>query len=116
MPKKIKRRDFLKATAVGGAGFAIGMTPFQIKTKGDIDRLYNRSIVIDTLCVGHDWDSEELDALDKSGYTGIQTSLANRTWDSALKSIAEWNDRIDANPEVFLKATKASHFHQPKKT
>ena len=50
MPKKIKRRDFLKATAVGGAGFAIGMTPFQIKTKGDIDRLYNRSIVIDTLC------------------------------------------------------------------
>ena len=24
MPKKIKRRDFLKATAVGGAGFAIG--------------------------------------------------------------------------------------------
>ena len=115
MPKKIKRRDFLKATAVGGAGFALGMTPFQIKTKGDIDRLYDKSIVIDTLCVGHDWDSEELDALDKSGYTGIQTSLANRTWDSALKSIAEWNDRIDANPEVFLKATKASHFRQAKK-
>ena len=49
MPKKIKRRDFLKATAVGGAGFALGMTPFQIKTKGDIDRLYDKSIVIDTL-------------------------------------------------------------------
>ena len=46
MPKKIKRRDFLKATAVGGAGFALGMTPFQIKTKGDIDRFYNRSIAV----------------------------------------------------------------------
>ena len=113
--KKIKRRDFLKTTAVGSAGFALGMNPFQIKTKGDIDRLYDKSIVIDTLCVGHDWDSEELDALDKSGYTGIQTSLANRTWDSAIKSIAEWNDRIDANPEVFLKATEASHFRQAKK-
>ena len=113
--KKIKRRDFLKTTAIGSAGFALGMNPFQIKTKSDIDRLYDKSIVIDTLCVGQDWDSEELDALDKSGYTGIQTSLANRTWDSALKSIAEWNDRIDANPEVFLKATKASHFRQAKK-
>ena len=48
MPKKIKRRDFLKATAVGGAGFALGMTPFQIKTKGDIDRL-----IIDQLLLTH---------------------------------------------------------------
>ncbi len=112
---KIGRREFLKTTALGASGMALGMTPFQIRTKSDIDRLYDRSIVIDTLCVGHDWDKEELDAVDKSGYTGIQTSLANRTWDSALESIAEWNDRIDANPEVFLKATKASHFRQAKK-
>ena len=98
-----------------GSSPSLKISLVEIKTKGDIDRLYDKSIVIDTLCVGHDWDSEELDALDKSGYTGIQTSLANRTWDSALKSIAEWNDRIDANPEVFLKATEASHFRQAKK-
>ena len=41
--KKIKRRDFLKTTAVGSAGFALGMNPFQIKTKSDIDRLYDKS-------------------------------------------------------------------------
>ena len=112
---KIGRREFLKTTALGASGMALGMTPFQIRTKSDIDRLYDRSIVIDTLCVGHDWDKEELDAVDKSGYTGIQTSLANRTWDSALESIAEWNDRIDSNPDVFIKATQAAHFKQAKK-
>ena len=92
---KIRRREFLKTTALGASGMALGMTPFQIRTKSDIDRFYDRSIVIDTLCVGHDWDKEELDAVKLSGYTGIQTSLANRTWDSSLKSIADWNDRID---------------------
>ena len=112
---KIGRREFLKTTALGASGMALGMTPFQIRTKSDIDRLYDRSIVIDTLCVGHDWDKEELDAVEKSGYTGIQTSLANRTWDSALESIAEWNDRIDSNPDIFIKATQAAHFKQAKK-
>lgn len=113
--QSIERRDFLKLTAVGSVGFTLGMTPFQIKTKDYLDRFYNRSIIIDTLCVGREWDFKELDALNKSGYTGIQTSLANRTWDSALKSISDWNDRIADNPEVFIKATKASHFRQAKK-
>ena len=112
---KIRRREFLKTTALGASGMALGMTPFQIRTKSDIDRFYDRSIVIDTLCVGHDWDKEELDAVKLSGYTGIQTSLANRTWDSSLKSIADWNDRIDNHSYIFIKATKAAHFKQAKK-
>ena len=51
--KKIKRRDFLKTTAVGSAGFALGMNPFQInlntenesvhKIRKDM-RLFNASI------------------------------------------------------------------------
>tara|TARA_B100001750_G_scaffold188073_1_gene157656 strand:- start:1834 stop:2934 length:1101 start_codon:yes stop_codon:yes gene_type:complete len=112
---RIKRRDFIKTTAVGATGMALGMTPFQIRTKSDIDRLYDRSIIIDALSLGHEWNKEELDAVKLSGYTGIQTSLANTTWDSALKSIAEWNDRIDTHPDVFIKATKALHFKQAKK-
>ena len=51
----------------------------------------------------------------ESGYTGIQTSLHNRTWDGALKDIAEWNDRISENPDLLLKATTAAHFRDGKK-
>ena len=32
------RRRFVKTTAAAGAGLALGMTPFQIRTKSDIDR------------------------------------------------------------------------------
>jgi len=112
---KINRRDFIKTASIGSAGLAFGMTPFQTKTKGDIDRLYDRSIIIDALCLGHDWDREELDAVKLSGYTGIQTSLANNTWDNTLKSISDWNDRIDRHSDIFIKATKAVHFKKAKK-
>ena len=124
--KDINRRDFIKLSTVGASGLALGLSPFQIKTKSDLDRLFDRSIVIDALNVGHDgggiesmkatdWDTQELDAIKKSGYTGIHTSLASRNWDSTLKSIIVWNERISLKPEVYLKATKAAHFKQAKK-
>lgn len=113
--KKIKRRDFLKTTALGTAGIALGVSPVIGQNRDPIDRLYENSIIIDTLCVARNWDKEEFDALSQSGYTGIQTSLHNRTWDGALSNISEWNDRIDEYSDIFLKATKASHFRQAKK-
>ena len=113
--KKIKRRDFLKTTALGTAGIALGVNPVIGQNRDPIDRLYENSIIIDTLCVARNWDKEEFEALSQSGYTGIQTSLHNRTWDGALSNISEWNDRIDEYSDVFLKATKTSHFRQAKK-
>lgn len=124
--KYIKRRDFIKLSALSASGLAFGFKHFQVRTKSDIDRLFERSIVIDALNVGHDgggiesmkaidWDIEELEAIKLSGYTGIHTTLASRNWDSALKSIMVWDERIAANPEIYLKATKAYHFRDAKK-
>jgi len=112
---KINRRKFIKTAAAGTAGIALGVAPVIKQNRDPIDRLYENSIVIDTLCVARNWDKEEFDALSQSGYTGIQTSLHNRTWDGALSNISEWNDRIDEYSDVFLKATKASHFSRRKK-
>ena len=112
---KINRRKFIKTAAAGTAGIALGVTPVIKQSRDPIDRLYENSIVIDTLCVARNWDKEEFDALNQSGYTGIQTSLHNRTWDGALSNISEWNDRIDEHSDVFLKATRASHFREAKK-
>ena len=112
---KINRRKFIRTAAAGTAGIALGVTPVIKQSRDPIDRLYENSIVIDTLCVARNWDKEEFEALSQSGYTGIQTSLHNRTWDGALSNISKWNDRIDKYSDVFLKATKASHFRQAKK-
>ncbi len=112
---KIDRRTFIKNTTIGTAGIALGVTPIIKQNKDPIDRLYENSIVIDTLCVARNWGKKEFDALSQSGYTGIQTSLHNRTWDGALSNISEWNDRIDEYSDIFLKVTKASDFRQAKK-
>ena len=80
---KINRRKFIKTAAAGTAGIALGVAPVIKQNRDPIDRLYENSIVIDTLCVARNWDKEEFDALSQSGYTGIQTSLHNRTWDGA---------------------------------
>ena len=57
--KKIKRRDFLKTTALGTAGIALGVNPVIGQNRDPIDRLYENSIIIDTLCVARNWDKEE---------------------------------------------------------
>ena len=44
----------------------------------------------------------------------MHTSLANKTWDSALSSIRDWNQRIENNPDIFLRALVSSHFLQAK--
>ena len=49
-----------------------------------------------------------LKALKDTGYSGIHTSLANKTWDSALSSIRDWNQRIEDNPDIFLRALVSS--------
>ena len=42
--KKIKRRDFLKTTALGTAGIALGVNPVIGQNRDPIDRLYENSI------------------------------------------------------------------------
>ncbi|MCS5659593.1 MAG: membrane dipeptidase [Dehalococcoidia bacterium] len=109
------RRTFLKTATLGAAGVALGNSLTMGQGKRAVDKLYDGAIVIDSLSVGRQWREVAYTAVKESGYTGIQTSLHNRTWDGALKDIAEWNDRISENPDLFLKATTATHFRQGKK-
>ena len=110
----MERRQFLKIGTVGLLGTSFGSTLNQIATRSSIDRLYDNSLVIDALSLGRNWDSYELKALKDTGYSGIHTSLANKTWDSALSSIRDWNQRIENNPDIFLRALVSSHFLQAK--
>ena len=111
----INRRDFLKTGTLGMAGMALVMAPAQIIRRSNIDRLYDDSIVIDALCLGREWDMKELKAARETGYTGFHTSLSNRTWDSALNSINQWNDRIDSHQDIFLKALTSTDFRIAKR-
>ena len=110
----MERRQFLKIGTVGLLGTSFGSTLNQNATRSSIDRLYDKSLIIDALSLGRIWDSYELKALKDTGYSGIHTSLANKTWDSALSSIRDWNQRIENNPDIFLRALVSSHFLQAK--
>lgn len=79
-----------------------------------IDQLFDAAIVIDSLAVGHEWDAVEYEAVKRSGYTGIQTSLSSDSFDVAIRSLAEWNRRIRENPAKLLRATRAAHVEQAK--
>ncbi len=79
-----------------------------------IDQLFDAAIVIDSLAVGHEWDSVEYAAVKRSGYTGIQTTLSSESLEMAIRSLAEWNRRIRENPDKLLRATRAAHIGQAK--
>ena len=109
------RRTFLKTATAGAAGIALGNPLVIGQRKQSVDSLYDQAIVIDSLSVGRQWGKVAYEAVKRSGYTGIQTSLHNRTWDGALSDISAWNDRISEHPDLFMKATAATHFRQAKK-
>ncbi len=117
----MKRRDFLKAaaasTALAGANAMMGgKTASALATKSELDELYNKSIVIDTLSFAHRWDEEENKAIDASGYTGIITSLSRRNLKTALDQLVEWHQRIREQPQRFMMALTAEDFITAKKT
>ena len=80
----------------------------------EIDALYDRSVVIDSLAVGYEWDEVEYDAIKRSGYTGIQSTLSSNNFQVAARALAEWRHRIRENPDKLVHATKAAHIEQAK--
>ena len=79
-----------------------------------IDELYRRSVVIDSLAVGHEWDEVEYEADRRSGYTGIQTTLPSANFQVAARALAGWRRRIRENPDRLLHATRAAHIERAK--
>ncbi|NET34137.1 MAG: dipeptidase [Cyanothece sp. SIO1E1] len=126
----IKRRKFVKLLPLGALlpGQLLSQSSISLGTDktadpsftaegtaNDIDALYKKSIVIDGLVISRGWDEDSFAALAKSGYTGFNTSLASRNLSSAMKSLAEWRQRIDENPDRLIYATTADDFVRAKK-
>ena len=79
-----------------------------------IDALYDQSVVIDSLAVGYEWDEVEYDAVKRSGYTGIQTTLPSPNFQVAARALAEWRRRIRENPDKLVHATTAADIERAK--
>jgi len=105
----VERREFLKAMAAGA------LFPRGVLGQGSrVDRLFDEAIVIDSLAVGHEWDQVEYEAVKRSGYTGIQTTLPSESLEIAIRALAEWNRRVRENPNELVRATKAAHVERAK--
>ncbi|MCY4627262.1 MAG: membrane dipeptidase, partial [Acidobacteria bacterium] len=112
----MERRTFLGLMAAGLAapGSARAQASRQPPRNPAIDDLYDRSVVIDSLAVGYEWDDVEYAAVKESGYTGIQTTLSSNNFQVAARALAEWRRRIRENPDKLVHATRAAHIEQAK--
>jgi membrane dipeptidase len=116
----IERRDFLKTFAAGAVlptGEVLDRATEaaqRIRAASLAADLYDRSIVIDTLAVGLEWDEVEFEAAALSGYTGIQTTLPSGNFDQAMRALAAWNARIEEHPEALVRATGAADIERAK--
>ena len=130
----LKRRDFLRIVPLGAlvpGELAYGHTETarndppaislesgaQLARDSDqIDELYRNAIVIDALIITRGWDENSFRTAGETGYTGIHTSLSSGNLQAALRGLAEWNQRIQENPDRLVKAVSAADFERAKQT
>ncbi len=110
----LERRDFIKAMAAGAAVPAGELLDRVAEASLQEADVFDRSIVIDSLAVGVEWDEVEYDAVKRSGYTGIQTTLPSNNLEVAVQALAEWNQRVQDNPDKLIKATGAADIERAK--
>lgn len=106
---ELPRRDVLKGLAAGAA-----FGPELLAAQSSAGALFDRAIVIDTLSFER-WDDAGFEAREKSGYTAIQTSLANRNFEVARRDLEEWKQRFEQQSDKFICVTKAEHIRQAKR-
>ena len=131
------RRDFLRTAAAGAAAVpALGL-PAQVAAQdgivsgepgvrraqrrvkapqdAEIAALYERSVVIDSLAVGHEWDEVEYAAVEATGYTAIQTTLPSQSFEIAARALEEWNARVTARSDLLINARTAADIERAKR-
>ncbi len=110
----LNRRAFLKMNSAVAVGLAfLADSAAQQPAAEDLDRLYDRSIVVDSLSI-ENWDEAGFVAWKKSGYTAIQTSLANRNLAVAMRALEEWRKRFEQHPDTLIHSTKAADIERAK--
>ncbi len=103
----LRRREFLRVFPAGGLALSL-------PAQDPIDSVYDRSIVVDSLSI-ETWDEDAFAAWKRSGYTAIQTSLANRNFAVATRALEEWKKRFEQHPEKLLHATRAADIERAKR-
>ena len=105
------RRDLLKGVA---AGAALPLLPDLLPAQAsEMERLYDRAVVIDTLAI-ENWDEAGFAAAKQTGYTGIQTSLANRNLEAVTRDLTAWQERFRQHPDKLIHAIKAADIERAK--
>lgn len=114
---KFTRRHLLKlfsslaALGAGGPGLKLALAV------GDdgLRKLFDKSLVIDALSLGLEWDEVEFEAMERSGLSGFHCTLLNRRgFEEAIADLRDWDRRCQDYPEIFRMALKADDFVKAK--
>lgn len=111
---EIDRRQFLRAGSASLAGMSLA--GFEAAGGQQATFSFERSVVIDALSADDDWSDPVWEAFRRSGLTAIQTSLNNRNLDTALRDLAEWQERFDRHPGQLIKVLDGSEIRTAKES
>lgn len=109
------KRDVLKGLGASASLPFIARAGWAQQGAVDLDAFYEQAIVIDSLSFAHEWDEAEYAALDRSGYTGMITSLPRRDLKTAIDALMEWKQRIAEHPDRFIPGLTADDFRRAKR-
>lgn len=103
------RRETIGMLAGTAASLAV------MNTRADLSGdFYDRSLVIDALCFGREWEQDAFEGLRKANYSGIVESLPRDSLQTAIDALVQWRDRITESRNRLLMALKASDFETAK--
>jgi len=110
---ELNRREFLASAGTMVGGLVVGAPQ-----TGDVDALFDTSVVIDALSADETWDQPDavFEAFRRSGVTAIHTSLSNRNFAVATADLKTWQARFDRWPDRLLKITRAQDVADAKST
>jgi membrane dipeptidase len=124
----MKRRDFFRTMPLGALftgqylfgpskmpGAGLGPVPRrpagqQALGQERVGQLYEDALVMDALVTTRGWSEESWLTAMQGGYTGLGTSLSTRSMESSLGDLEEWNQRIEGEPDKYIRAESAADF------
>jgi len=95
---------------------AAALAAFPAISKGATRDLYERSLVIDSLCFGRDWGDDVFTALRAAGYSGIVESLDRTDLQTAIDELVMWRRRVEEHGDKLLLALTAKDFERARES
>lgn len=95
---------------------AAAIATFPAVARGAGKGLYEKSLVIDALCFGKEWDKAVFAGLEQAGYSGIVESLDREDLQTAIDELVRWRARVAEHGDKLLLALSASDFERAKES